>query len=163
MTKRDRADQFRLLKQLEGLGFTWQEAEDLRRISRTLRKWFERECGDSNAYGSWAIERDDDDGPPYLVHHHWGHGRQPDTVTRTRIPDREAGARRRLKTILSRVNLHARHGVMPDGSGDPNRIGALSAYVQTDPRGCALYLLRLGDVPEGEDPSAFYTRGLAIY
>ena len=39
----------------------------------------------------------------------------------------------------------------------------MSAYVQTDPRGCALYVLRAGDIPEGQDPSRYYSRGLPVY
>lgn len=36
-------------------------------------------------------------------------------------------------------------------------------YVQTDPRGVSLYILRPGDVPEGKDSDAYYTRGICIY
>jgi len=39
----------------------------------------------------------------------------------------------------------------------------LSAYVQGDPRGAALYILRPGDVPEGGDVDAYYSRGIAVY
>lgn len=38
----------------------------------------------------------------------------------------------------------------------------LTAYIQGDPRGCALYLLRKGDVPVGEDPESYYSRGIAV-
>jgi hypothetical protein len=31
------------------------------------------------------------------------------------------------------------------------------------PRGAALYILKPGDVPEGEDVSAWYSRGVAVY
>ena len=60
-----------------------------------------------------------------------------------RIPDRETGARKRLDAIM------AKHT-------------PLSAYVQTDPRGAALYILRPGDVPVGADPDAYYNRGVCI-
>ena len=36
-------------------------------------------------------------------------------------------------------------------------------YVQGDPRGASLYILRPGDVPAGGDVDSFYTRGLAVY
>ena len=136
---------------LRALGFTAEEAESLRRISMTLHRWHELECGDSNSYGSWAIERDDNgDGPPYMVRHHYRHGQGKDTVTRTRIPDREKGAQRRLLAI---INAEAkRHGEC-----------RYSAYIQTDPRGAALYILRPGDVPAGADASAYYNRGICIY
>lgn len=37
----------------------------------------------------------------------------------------------------------------------------LVAYVQTDPRGCALYVLRRADVA-GEDVASVYSRGVAV-
>ncbi len=59
-------------------------------------------------------------------------------------PDREAGALKRLVAIMARYP-------------------ALRPYVQGDPRGAALYILRPGDVPEGADDDAYYSRGLAVY
>lgn len=38
----------------------------------------------------------------------------------------------------------------------------LRSYVQGDPRGCALYLLRPDDAPTGEEDH-YYTRGIAVY
>ena len=64
-------------------------------------------------------------------------------IPRYPVPDREAGARKRLAAIMKRYP-------------------ALTAYVQTDPRGCALYLLRPGDVPAGAEPRECYTRGIAV-
>ena len=156
MTKREALELAHQESTLLSLGFTREEAESLRRINMTLRRWFERECGDSNTYGAWAIERDDDgDGKPYLVHHHYQHGAGKDTVTRTPIADRETGARKRLAAILNTRNAR----VNPASRSDKD---VLSVYVQTDPRGCALYILRPGDVPEGADVSSYYTRGIAI-
>ncbi len=138
------------------------DAESLRRISMTLHRWHELECGDGNEYGSWAIVRGrmrtfvpeegkavrqfehDDDGKPYLERHHYRHGVGKDSVTHTPIDDREAGALKRLKAIMARYP-------------------SLSYYVQTDPRGCALYILKPGDVPEGADASSYYSRGLAVF
>lgn len=132
------------------------DAESLRRISMTLHRWHELECGDGNNHGSWAIVRGfngaddfegfkhDDDGDSYLEHHHYRHGRGKDSVSYTRIPDREKGARKRLAAILARYP-------------------GLIAYVQTDPRGCALYILRLGDVWAGASVDSCYTNGLAVY
>ena len=36
-------------------------------------------------------------------------------------------------------------------------------YVQGDPRGCALYILRPGDIPDGSTADSCYTRGIAVY
>ena len=136
----------------------YKEACALRRISITLQRWFELECGNGNDYGSWAIVRGekrklpdgtkvfyhDDDSKPFLEHHHYLHGKGKDYTTHARLPDREAGARKRLASILARYP-------------------GLTAYVQTDPRGCALYILKPGDVPDGADVSSYYSRGLAVY
>ena len=100
---------------------TFDDANTLRRAELTLQRWHELECGDGNNYGSWAIERDDNgDGPPFMVHHHYRHGNGADTVTRTRIADREAGALRRVAAICKRLGAHYYH--------------------QGDPRGCSLYV-----------------------
>lgn len=155
MTRREAERLTHQTDTLIDLGFTRDEAEALRRISMTLHRWYALECGDSNAYGSWAIERDENgDGPPYMVRHHYGHGRYPDRVTRTRIPDRERGAEKRLKAIVAR-----RNGVTFNGAP----VAPVAYYLQTDPRGAALYILRPGDVPEGGDPSSYYTRGICVY
>ena len=63
---------------------------------------------------------------------------------RSPIVDRGKGARKRLAKVMARYP-------------------ALSAYVQTDPRGAALFILRPGDVPAGEDVDSYYSRGVAVY
>jgi hypothetical protein len=60
------------------------------------------------------------------------------------MADMEAGALKRLAKIME---AHK----------------PLEAYVQGDPRGAALYILRPGDVPAGEQADAYYTRGICIY
>ena len=125
-------------------GISQDDAYALRRASMTLQRWFELECGDGNTHGSWAIERDETTEKPFMVHHHYQHGRGKDYTSRTPIPDRETGARKRIASIMARYP-------------------GMSAYVQTDPRGCALYVLRAGDIPEGQDPDCYYSRGLPVY
>lgn len=49
--------QIRLVQSLTALGFTADEIAQLRRIERTLHRWAEAECGDSNDFASWSIER----------------------------------------------------------------------------------------------------------
>lgn len=124
-------------------GISEPDAWALRRIAMTLQRWFELECGDSNEWGAWSIERDENgDGHPFMVHHsHMGPNYR---VTRTRIADRETGARKRLAKIME---------------GYPK----LAAYVQTDPRGASLYILRPGDVPEGARVETCYFNGVAVY
>ena len=88
-----------------------------RRDSITLRAWFTYECGDSNSYASWAIERDPETDIPYLVTYPYN-GKE----RRSRIPDREKGARKRISARCERLGL--------------------KYYIQTDCRGLALYLSR---------------------
>ena len=119
-----------------GISLSFDEVNTLRRAQLTLQRWAELECGDGNDYGSWAIERDENgEGAPYMVHHHYRHGNGKDTVSRTRIADREAGALRRVRHICAYHKLDFFH--------------------QTDPRGCALYVSneRLTD--------SNYTKGVA--
>ena len=83
-----------------------------------------------------CIERDEETGKAYWLNSH--------SMRRTPIADRETGALRRLKAIMACYPT-------------------LGYYVQTDPRGAALYILRPGDVPAGADVSAYYSRGIAVY
>lgn len=138
-------------------GKTRRDAESLRRISMTLHNWHELECGNSSDRVSWVIVRGtkrwepgakvgcsvakfdhSDDGKPYIERH------SERGTTWSPIPDREAGALKRLKSIMTRYPT-------------------LQSYVQTDPRGCALYILGPGDVPEGCQADSYYSRGLAVF
>lgn len=89
----------------------------LRRAEMTLHRWAELECGDSDAWKSWGIERDETTDIPYMcIYPHSGKSR------RYRIPDREKGALRRIAQVCGKLGLYFYH--------------------QTDPRGCALYVAR---------------------
>jgi hypothetical protein len=125
---------------LQSLGFTSEEAEQLRRISMALHRWHELECGTDNG----CIERDETTGKPYWLNSY--------TMKRSPMADRENGALKRLAAILARVNVQR-----------AGKVGPLSAYIQTDPRGAALYIIRPGDVPQGEDVAAYYNRGICVY
>jgi hypothetical protein len=133
------------------LGFTRQEAEQLRRISMTLHRWYEREC-------NGEIERagENSDGAPYASFPNSG------THRAYRIPDRERGAERRLQQIIdarnARMREEVRAGLTSEGHGEPIR-----SYLQGDPHGAALYIIRPGDVPEGQDVRSYYNRGLCVY
>jgi hypothetical protein len=82
-----------------------------------------------------AIERDEATGKPKF---------RQDKGGAYYIRDREAGAMRRLDAIMVRYPT-------------------FGYYVQSDPRGCALYILRPGDVPEGQSADSYYSRGIAVY
>ncbi len=116
------------LSRLQSLGISWDDATHLRRISMTLHRWHEMECGTDRG----AIERgsrkltplgrkefiSDENGKPYLRHE-----TVLGKIRHMLIPDRETGALKRLTRIMK---------------GYPD----LLPYVQGDPRGCALYVVR---------------------
>lgn len=134
MNKRERENRDWMYRALQSLGLSFDECETLRRCSMTLHRWAERECGDGSA---WAIERDEKTGIPYNVNH------MSDRPMRYRIADREKGAIRRASKLLKA------HG--------------LNLYHQGDPRGASLYVIRPGDVREGETVDSVYSRGIAVY
>ena len=132
-----------ILFRLGKLGFGYDEANRLRRISMTLQRWFEMECGTENEAGtSFSIERDEKTEKPFQRVQYQGPGGWVDN--RYPVADREKGARKRLAGILK---------------GFPE----LVAYVQTDPRGAALYILRAEDVKPGENIDQIYNRGVCVY
>ena len=160
MTKREWEDRRRVDDQLLALGFTRDECAQLRRISHTLRRWFEMECGTGDGQVMRSIERDgdEDDSTPYLRMQYPTAAGYVDR--RVKIADRERGARRRLVAIVAAVNARA----CKNGEDTPScPCHPLTTYIQTDPRGAALYLMRPGDVPDGGDVSSFYTRGICVY
>lgn len=89
-----------------------------RRDSMRLHRWFELECGDSNQYGDWVIERDPETDKPFRISHNYRTGK----TYRTAVPDMEKGARKRISERCKRLDLHF--------------------HIQTDPRGWSLYLCR---------------------
>ena len=148
MTKQEAVRQTAQENTLIDLGFTRDEAEALRRISIRLHSWYERECGNGNG----AIERDETTDKPYWYN--------PNTGTRYPIRDMERGAERRLKAIIAARNDRAIGAALADERDGQYTV---SAYLQTDPRGAALYILRPGDVPDGADVQGYYNRGICIY
>lgn len=83
-----------------------------------------------------GVERDETTGLCYWYSSYSG--------KRTPYRDMETSALKRLDALMSRY-------------------APLTYYVQGDPRGCAVYVLRPGDVPEGKEPDAYYSRGIAVY
>lgn len=146
-------------------GLTYAHAVAVRRIALTLHRWYELEFGYSNESCSWAIVRGkaakrefyrdpvtqapvwrtvsefvhDENGIPYLERHYHNENK----ARHSRIPDRERGALKRLNAIMAQYP-------------------ALRYYLQTDPRGGTLYLIRPGDVPEGKEVGAYYNRGVFV-
>lgn len=121
-------------------GISELDALALRRAAMRLHRWYEKECGD----GSGSIERDEATDLAYWRSASARYVDPHDPRARWRIRDDEKGAMRQVEKILSRYP-------------------ALAVYYQTDPRGAPLYILRPDDVPAGEDPGCYYSRGLAVY
>ena len=101
--------------QRRGINIDKTEFLSLRRISMTLSRWGELECGDGDTYKSWSVERDTETAKPFMViYPHDGKS------YRYAIPDREQGALRRLAALAKLKGFYFFH--------------------QTDPRGVALYV-----------------------
>ena len=128
-----------VIRRLQDAGISYEHANALRRISMTLQRWGELECGGGNDHASWAIERDEQTGKPYMVR--YPHDGKP---RRTPVADREKGALKRLQAIMTHYPAYV-------------------AYHQTDPRGCAVYVVRKDDIPEGATLDSCYSRGIAVY
>jgi len=133
-TRKQNIETEEMLRRLYTIGISIEDSLALRRISMTLHRWHELECGIENG----GIDRDETTGRPHWYNSYTG------KRSRAPIPDREKGALKRLASVMA---------------GYPG----LSYYVQTDPRGAALYLLRPGDIPAGADMEAYYSRGTAVY
>lgn len=105
-----KTETLRNINRLTETGISHDDALALRRISMTLHRWYELECGDGNDYSSWSIIRDESTDKPYMeIHPHTGKS------YKTPIPDREKGAIKRLDKIIANYP-------------------GLSYYLQTDPR-----------------------------
>lgn len=83
-----------------------------------------------------CIERDEDTGVTYWLNSYSG--------KRYKIADRETGAQKRLNKVMANY---------------PGYV----AYVQGDPRGASLYILRPTDILEGHSIDSYYSRGIAVY
>ena len=70
---------------------------------------------------------------------------------------------RRISLTLRRWQCERREGALRRLKSIIETYPTLTAYVQGDPRGAALYILRPGDIPPGESEDVFYTRGICIF
>jgi hypothetical protein len=136
----------RFYQSMLDMGFYWDEANTLRLAEMALQRWGERQCN-----GEVEV---DDDGKAWTVYEGAG-GR----CHRNRTPNREAGALRRIKAIVDTRN--ARHREMHEAAGNSTFVTYL-AYHQTDPRGCALYLVDDTLVRKGEAIDRVYSRGFGV-
>ena len=131
MTKREAERWANVVRVLtgEGYGISRDDIEALRRIEMTLHRWSEREC-------NGEVETDD-------AGRAWRCSHVAANDHRYRIPNREAGALRRLWGIL-------------------DRYPRLSYYHQGDPRGCALYIYNVDAMGDRDQESNYSSVGVAI-
>jgi len=145
MTKREKQRITAQQNTLMSLGFTATQADKLRKISMTLQRWHELECGVDGG----CVERDEA-GKPFWRSQYSG--------KLSPIADREKGAKMRLDKIIESRNLSEWAFL-----GWPMSQVAITPYIQGDPRGAALYLIRPDDVPEGKSVDSYYSRGVCVY
>jgi hypothetical protein len=121
-------------------GFTYDEAKSLLKCERALRKWGELECGTGDRNRSVHVFRDESGKPFYRVQFYAG-GQWRESVQPKR--DTEKAALAKVEAIMAgKTGFRAHH--------------------QTDPRGCALYIIRPGDIEAGGNVRALYNRGIAL-
>jgi len=137
--KRQRTANF--FEMMSRLGFTTIETETLLKAERALHRWHELSCGTGNDRMTVSVERDETGKPFRRVQYMGADGKWIDR--REPCRDTEKAACKRIESVME------------------GKTG-LSAFIQGDPRGCALYILRQGDVPEGESADSYYSRGIAV-
>ena len=136
-------DRTEVINRLQKLGFNYEQANKLRRISLTLNRWFEMECGTENEAGtSFSIERDEVTEKPFQRIQYNSGGKWVDR--KYPVADREKGARKRLASLMA-------------------SFPTLTPYIQGDCRGAALYILRPEDIRPGESIDSIYNRGVCVY
>jgi len=121
-------------------GFTYDDTTALLKAERALRKWGELTCGTGDGNRSVHISRDESGRPFYRVQFYAG-GQWRERIKPRR--DTEKAALAKVDAIMAK------------------KLG-FRAYHQTDPRGCALYVIRPSDIEPGENVRALYSRGIAI-
>jgi hypothetical protein len=134
MTKRELEDRIRTDDRLLALGFSREQVASLRRISSILHRWTALECNGD-------VKRDEDTGKPYTRRGSYVQANDPRSIRF--VPDREASALKRLKTIMTPFKHR------------------LVAYHQGDPLGCALYIVPKKEL-RGQDIGSVYNRGIAV-
>jgi hypothetical protein len=126
------------ISELKQAGISFDDAVALRRIAMTLHRWHELECGTD----SGAIEQDEENGKWFARRDYHDKMTGWNTI-RWQIANRERGALKRLGKIMAKYPT-------------------MQAYVQGDPRGPSLYIVRASDL-NGCDIDANYNRGIAVY
>jgi len=134
MNKQERERIVNLHRRLSEAGFMYDQIEAMRKASKALSRWCEREC-------NGEIERDEESGKPFAVFN----GFNSKTIYRRPVRDLELASRKRLFEIVS------------------ESVPGWGWYYQTDPRGCAVYLYRFDDLGDKDISSVYSSIGIAVY
>lgn len=167
MTATVKTDSLRYDLLRRGIDISFDDANALRRAAKTLQRWSENECGNSDNYKSWAIERDEEDTANCTQ---CGHNWYGDTALTHNCPKCGDPAPIRHKaTDKPFMVIHPhdgsktiRHKIADREAGALKRVGeickrnGLHFYHQGDPRGCPLFIAK-----EKLDQSN-YNNGVAI-
>ena len=122
------------INSLTNAGIRYEDAVALRRISMTLHRWHELECGDGNNYASWSLVRGrktgkafeyDDNGKPYMEVH--SHTENTPAIARFQIVRR---APRNASTASWRLILPLPHTSRPT-LGDARSMLAKTSQILT--------------------------------
>ena len=89
-------------------------------------------------YCNGTLQRDESDGK---VYRHYGNGTFG-PFWPVKVADREAGALKRIDKIC--------------------KAASVTYYHQGDPRGCSLYIIRPGDIRDGQKIDCCYSNGVSI-
>ena len=118
--------------QQTGVFMDRKDADTLRRAETTLHRWAERVCGWTTEYGTAALVRDEITNIPY--HDYQSHYNRYYSYV-DRVNDLETGALRRVAEVCKRNGLEYFH--------------------QQDPRGCSLYISKIGQGMNDTNYSSF--------
>lgn len=137
--------------QLQQLGISERDAGKLLRAANELHRWHELECGTewpADRMITENVEREEGTEKPFLYRrgHFQEYCQRKSTYEVRRYPTSD----------LEKLAKATIAGVMAQHP-------TLGYYIQEDPRGCSLYILRPGDVPEGQSADVYYSRGIAVY
>lgn len=173
MNKHEQLQRQRMSERLNALGFSDAECQTLRRISMTLSRWGERECGDGS---DWGLERDDQD---WVVCSICGKKSYVEDCHAAGVKCHEC---KRSHCFINRYKSTGKPFLVYHGPGKPRRPiptadrekGALTrlsrlmaghpgclAYHQPDCRGAAVYILTKEQLTGPVD--SCYTNGIAVF
>ena len=118
------SETYDMLQRLKNAGISSDDAFALRRVSMTLHRWHELECGIGDTV-TWYVERAgaNGDGKPFMCN--------ANTGRRYPTPDRETGALKRLAAIMMPVARRLPFSwVYPTGEKQEKRIPKWEKYYQ---------------------------------